>query len=126
MQFILNIGLKIARTGRENTVSQTVQALERAGFAIEAIAVHQSNTERTVVAQVSIPPSLPVADWPSVYGVSCQLGQEAIGVWSPAIGAGALVGPDCESWGDFNPAFFIMPGGNTLSAQTAPAPAAVI
>ena len=121
MQFILNIGLKIARTGRENTVSQTVQVLERAGFAIEAIAVHQSDTERTVVAQVSIPPELPVADWPSVYGVSCQLGQEAIGVWAPTIGAGALVGPDCDSWGDFDPALFITLTGAKLSADVVPA-----
>jgi hypothetical protein len=121
MQFILNIGLKIARTQRENTVSQTVQVLERAGFAIEAIAVHQSNTERTVVAQVSIPRGLPAVNWPSVYGIACQLGQEAIGVWAPRLGAGALVGPDCESWGDFNPAFFITLSGAKLSADVVPA-----
>jgi hypothetical protein len=124
MNLILNIGLRVGLTDTLNTVGATVACLERAGFGIKALRVAQSATEPTVVAHVTLPAGLPVASWPSLFAVSCELGQDCIATWAPDVRQGALVGPraDTPEWGNgvFNPEYFLTLSG----APLAPSPLA--
>lgn len=108
---ILNIGHKIAGTDQSLTLTQIVQAVERAGLRIARLDVHTSDTETTSVI------STPDWDSPAVFGLSRVLGQDCIACWHPLRPGqpGELVGPEAAAWGAFNPAFFLMPDGFRLA-----------
>jgi hypothetical protein len=112
----LNIGLAVGTSGAENTVTQTVQALERAGFVLQALRVAQSSTERTVIAQVSSPSAWGIDSFQAtaIYALAVQLGQQAIGVFESCRGHGELIGPDAASWGSFDPTQFLTIEGRPL------------
>jgi len=108
---IMNIGLAIGSTSAFLTVSQVVQAVERAGLRIAQINVHESDTEPTIV--------LRTPDWDShaVATLSTVLGQDCIAVWHPLREGqpGELIGPKADEWGPFNPEFFLLPEGGRLA-----------
>lgn len=118
---ILNIGLRIGRTGQLNTVTQTVQALERAGFNLQALRVDQSSTEPTVIAQVESASTWGVdpAQAAALHGVAVALGQQAIGAWERNQNHGILVGPEASTWGEFDRTEFIHICGRRLARKRA-------
>ena len=109
---ILNIGL--ARKGLGNIgTAYTRGALRFSGLRIVQNAVHQSNTEATMVAEIA-----EHSHWkPLVFGLAVATEQDCIAVYDPATGHGELVGPRAEAWGDFNPEYFVLMDGTRL-AQT--------
>lgn len=109
----LNVGLAIGTTGQRNTLAETVQAVERAGFVIDALAVHDSSTEPTAVIQAHDAGGILTMD-SRLAGLSVALAQDCIAVWCPRLGAGALHGPAADLWGAFNPAFFLTLSGAPL------------
>ncbi len=114
-QLMLNVGLAIGNTGQTNTLTQVVQAAERAGLTIDALAVHASSTEPTVVIRASTTqaPNV-VAD--AVHGMALTLAQDCIAVHWLGLGyaAGSLVGPAADLWGAFDPSYFILLDGSPL------------
>jgi hypothetical protein len=110
MAYILNIGLAVE--GKKNlTVSEVLDAC--VDFDIEVInyAVFESDSEPTLVAKVSKVPGVCT----SVNYASISLGQDCIGVYSPATNTGALIGPRADKWGEFNPEYFLLLDGSRLS-----------
>lgn len=115
MSFILNIGL--ARTGNSNIGTGTVlRELSANGFDLQAYSIHHSDTEITVVAEVtnSFSASRPVED--RVFHLATVLGQDCIAIHQPVGGHGALIGPKAAAWGEFNPEFFLLLDGSRLAA----------
>ncbi len=55
----------------------------------------------------------------TIYDLALLLNQDAIAVYLPDFGHGALIGPRAEAWGNFNPEFFLLPDGSRLSARQA-------
>ena len=96
---ILNIGHAIAGTAAFLTLTEIVQAVERAGLRIAQVNVHESDTEPTTV--------LRTPDWDShaVATLSTVLGQDCIACWHPLREGqpGELIGPKADEWGPFNP-----------------------
>jgi hypothetical protein len=117
----LNIGLRIGRSAHLNTVTQTVQALERAGFNLQALRVDQSSTEPTVVVQVESASTWGVHHHQAaaLHGVAVVLGQQAIAAFEPNRGHGVLVGPEAAAWGEFDPTEFIGITGRRLVPKAA-------
>jgi len=112
---ILNIGL--ARKGKPNVAAaRAVAELFEAGFTVEAHTVHQSNTEPTLVAIVK-PPKFMVDE--RINAVSCELGQECIGVYNLLTAKGTLIGPSADKWGEFNGEYFLLLNGDRLVTPTA-------
>jgi hypothetical protein len=117
---ILNIGLNV-RGGGRNTMTQTLQALERTGFAVNRLALVHSDTEPTLVAEVDSDSNWGVSDHQAtaLYGVAVCLGQEAIAAFEPNRGHGVLVGPDAASWGKFDATQFFTVDGRRLVRKPA-------
>lgn len=134
MQFILNVGLdgvpvngdsytNGARNPRRiEQLMAVVQAARRIGFKVLATKMVESDTEPTAVLTVECP-------WISgAHGYIRQLaqatGQQCIACWKPDRVKGVMLGATIDldnSWGEFNPALFIMPDGSRLAAQKAAA-----
>jgi hypothetical protein len=113
MDLILNIGL--ARADQPNVPAQHALHLvhKHVGPTLEHTLV-QSDTEPTLVVR---------AVWQTLgqlagilWTLSHALGQDCVAVYRPDTGKGSLIGPKADAWGDFNPAFFIMPDGGRLGA----------
>lgn len=110
---ILNIGL--AREAKSNISVGTVlrEILASSNIRLLSHCVRHSDSEQTVVAVVE-----PVEDFGaflvSVDFLSRLLGQDCIAVWSTKSGQGTLVGPNAHKWGQFNPAYFVLPNGDRL------------
>lgn len=114
-QLMLNVGLAIGNTGQSNTLAQVVQAAERAGLTIDALAVHTSTTEPTVVARVTTNDTPDRVCW-LVNQMAVALAQDCIAIhWlGQGYPAGSLVGPAADLWGSFDPTFFITLDGSPL------------
>lgn len=107
----LNIGLAV-NDGSAITADAAIAAIEAEGGQVVKHAVHQSNTEQTLVAQLAAPLTPAQAD-----RVSVALKQDAIVQHDGK--NGALYGPEAAKWGEFNPDFFLTLSGETLSATSA-------
>ena len=123
MATTLNLGSAIGRTGHHLTLTEIVQAVERTGLAIQALAVYPSvdSTEQTVVVGLR--------QWPSplrgaIFALAQVLGQDCIAVHMTPAGAGRLIGPRADAWGDFDPAYFIGLDGEPLPESNRQAVAA--
>lgn len=115
MKLDLNIGLAPGAVfgGAPLCPLRVLATLEQAGFVILKFRLDVSTTEETFVASVT-PPS-----WcrdiehvkTVIYSLAVCLRQEAVAWRSDAydFAAGFLTGPHTAGWGDFNPAFFILP-----------------
>lgn len=113
MRMLLNVGLEQGSTGTFNSVDDTLAVLGM-HVHVRYHALVESDTEPTVVvlAEDSIGPTSVRG---ALYAVAQALGQQAIAVWDPMTQRGALVGPQADAWGEFNPAFFILPSGRRLA-----------
>lgn len=113
MKLILNIGLDVKATSQiaAHVAAQIVVAND---FRIERQVTIQSDTEPTLVVEVQVF-DFPALAWQKLKQVAIDLDQDCIAAYNPQTGKGALIGPRAADWGDFNPAFFIMPGGERLA-----------
>lgn len=111
MEVILNIGL--AREGNSNIGQGTVMREVISLFGAAAFEFKHSDTELTCIASVDgVNPGLLRQ---RVEFLSRLLQQDCIAAWEPKARKGQLIGPRAADWGDFNPTFFIMPGGERLA-----------
>lgn len=122
MRFIINIGLDVEGT---TTLQSDValQIVKANGFIVHAHAVHQSDTEATLVAVVQPDPLGVFSDGGSVYDafwcIAVDLRQDCIAVHTPLKGDGmhgTLIGPKSASWGRFDPSCFLQMNGTRLGA----------
>lgn len=118
----LNIGLMVSTT---QTLAADVarQIVHANGLLVRSHAVHQSDSEQTLVADVILDP-LAGASWrAALSGIATDLRQDCIAAWNPARQSGALIGPKAAAWGPFNPAYFLTLDGSRLR-DSLPVPAA--
>lgn len=107
----LNVGLSTKElVGAGTFIHQTQIAPELAKFGVKVIKMqtHGSKTEPTAVVRIDRPLTAAQID-----ALSAALNQEAI----PQLhnGSGVMGGPKASAWGPFNPEYFIMPNGKTMS-----------
>lgn len=110
---ILNIGLN-CNDGTKLDPVTAIQKLLRTSrhLRLEAVAVHTSDTEPTLVASVYCDKPLSSSAW-MLLSVRCK--QDAIAVYDVEAARGELHGPKAAEWGPFNPAFFLLLDGIRLS-----------
>jgi hypothetical protein len=109
MPATVNIGLKVGENGAVSS-DEALHALRGMGVNVTNATTAQSSTEPTLVA------SLDKALTPDqANDLSKKLGQEAIAQVSQ--GKGELYGPGSENWKPFNPDYFMMHSGQTLSDE---------
>ena len=103
----INVGLK-TNVGGEIT-DQEVKDVLKKEFNVDVVegAVHQSGTEPTLTAKLS----RPLTD-DELYKLTETLKQDAIPQLSDGVGKMTNIGK--ESWGDFNPEYFMDTTGKTL------------
>lgn len=112
MEVILNIGL--AREGNSNIGQGTVMREVIGAFGAAAFEFKHSDTELTCIASVGYD-GLMTGLGARLHHLCGLLGQDCIAIYFPERRRGELVGPRAAAWGDFNPTFFIMPGGERLA-----------
>lgn len=114
MEFVLNIGLAVDATP---TIAAHValQIVAANNFRVGKHAVHQSDTEPTLVVEITAF-DLPFLVWQQLNQIAHDLQQDCIAVYSLKTHKGALAGPRAAAWGPFNPEFFITLDGTRLSA----------
>lgn len=115
MQFILNIGLDSQASGQiaAHVAREIVGAND---FIINSSTVLNSDTEPTLVANVTYVGYSPSLCLQSLYAIANDLDQDCLAVYREKTGRGALIGPRAAEWGTFNPEFFFLPTGERLSA----------
>lgn len=128
MKAIINIGL-ISNNFDQSYVfpkgipSKYVEQLFTADFLtparITSSQIHQSNTEKTLVLELSVfdPERFPAF----IQSIAANLEQDAIAVYVPEAGRGVLIHAENakNNWGDFNPEYFLMPQGSYLCEPVA-------
>lgn len=105
---LVNIGLH-TNVGGTLTADEALAALRAKGLKVQESAVHQSNTEPTLVARTDRALTPEEGD-----ALSSELSQDAIAQNGPQ--GGALYGPKADEWGPFNPDFFLDLQGRRASA----------
>ena len=124
--YILNIGLDGMPAEAGESIGKralfAARALRAAGFIVASAQVFVSDTEDTLVVKASAGPCMPSsprgdAVTNAVFKLSETLGQDCISLYLPIADKGWLIGPKAAAWGDFNPEFFIMPGGDRLARK---------
>ena len=113
-KLILNIGLNRA-SGGAIPAEQARQTLAANEFLIVRDAVLESDTEPTLVAEVTSLNSSPFIFLQRLRRVAEELDQDCIAVYRELTGAGSLIGPRAAEWGPFNPEFFLLLDGRRLS-----------
>lgn len=104
----VNVGLAV-HGGGAITPEEVGAALKAVGVDVLRSATHQSDTEPTLIAELSRPLTPQEA-----HDVSAALKQDAIAQVTPE--GGGLFGPKAADWGQFNPDFFLTMNGNRLSS----------
>lgn len=109
-KLILNIGLATDATAFL-AAKVVEQILIANGYLIHRRAVRESDTEPTLVVEVSSGhPASP-------YHVADDLRQDCIAVWNPTTQEGELQGPQAHKWGEFDPTRFVLFNGKRLAQQ---------
>lgn len=113
-KLILNIGLNRA-SGGTITADLARRTLLANEFSIVRDAVLESDTEPTLVAEVTIRNTSPFIFLQLLRRVAEELDQDCIAVYRELTGGGSLIGPRAAEWGPFNPEFFLLLDGRRLS-----------
>lgn len=116
VEHLVNIGLDMPDGSPPLATEQVRAALASVGVHVQEDAVHQSDTEQTLVARLDR--ALTAGE---AHALSAALGQEAITTYSGG-DTGALHGPAKHNWGPFNPQYFVLLNGSRLADNAAPAP----
>lgn len=115
MSIILNIGL--AHNGNSNLCVGAVLIDLANNFGIIKYAIHHSDTEMTVVAELeSLGNVVSIAN--SIFHLADIWGQDCVATYNCSTGNGALIGPRSDKWGSFNPDYFLLLDGSRLSQPT--------
>ena len=114
VEIVLNIGLARGDGFHVSTL-EALRVLNTNGVFVNTSEVFESDTEETLVVTGSLSGHDSKENTESLHRVAQALGQDCIAVWSPLIHFGALIGPRAAAWGEFNPAFFILPDGKRLA-----------
>jgi hypothetical protein len=118
MPTILNIGLQASEhantPNRPITLSELHATLRRFGYldAVTGFELHTSDSEPTAVLTIDR-----AVCASNLHLMSEALEQDCIAAWDGQ--RGRLGGDKADAWGPFNPEFFLMPGGQRLSAAAA-------
>ena len=110
----VNIGLADPNGGQGLSPEVVLSALEAAGVTIKTSAVHASDTEPTLVAELEAPMTPEIAT-----ALSQQLGQEAI-AQRLGDGSGGLFGPAADKWGTFSNDYFVTIDGQKAASVMNP------
>jgi len=120
-QLLVNIGLNIGTT--KNALTPTRALAELIGWTkcrLIDCAVHNSNTEPTLVARVVVSDLSRFRLFLAAASDACN--QDAVVALyesGPDAGTGFLAGPRAEAWSPFNPAYFLTLDGKTLAEENA-------
>ncbi len=117
IKFIINIGLNTADGAI--TPEEARERLLANEFSIVRDAVLESDTEPTLVAEVTTWAAYPFTALQLLYQVAEELNQDCIAVYRVGTLGGALVGPRADAWGPFNPEYFLLLDGRRLSEVNA-------
>lgn len=116
MKALVNIGLAYSLTsdlaGASMTPENALRALRLWGAKVTRHALHESDTEATLVAELAAPLSRD-----HLKGLSVGLRQDCIAQY--ANGKGDLEGPKAADWGPFNPEYFLTMEGQRLAVPVA-------
>lgn len=106
---LLNVGLAV---GSDKSIDSNtaLRALFALGLAPLGYAVHQSDSEATLVVSV---PSYS-ADLRTLHTLAVVLQQDCVAAFDIERGVGELVGPRAAAWGTFDPEFFLTLSGERL------------
>lgn len=117
MRFILNIGLagvlpRVDYRGRHMSAAEVAfDAVKALNFKTCHYALLQSDTEPTIVVRANHNGDVAACtNW-----LAEKLNQDCIAVFDIEGDLTGLYGPRAAAWGDFNPEFFLLPGGTRLS-----------
>ena len=124
VSIILNIGRAVPATGAVLPGSAVYAALEARGLNLLSSTHVQSDSEPTIVAEIESWADgigIDAAQARAIAQLSIDLGQDCIASYDLSEGRGLLLGPRADAWGDFDPAFFILPDGSRLSTEDQPA-----
>lgn len=124
-RYLLNVGLVESRTigaganlsahGALTIVRELVDSLWDGSAAVVAHAVHESDSEPTLIVEIRTPRPAIGRMGMLAEILASRLRQEAIAVAtllpSGAVGYGYLFGPMAAKWGAFNPAYFLLLNG---------------
>ncbi len=105
---LVNVGLNIGDTVDALSQEQVINELAKRGIKVIESTIKKSDTENTLIAKLSKPLTKD-----ELFDLSVDLQQDAIPQLSK--GKGILTGPKAESWGDFNPEYFMDMTGETLN-----------
>ena len=98
---VVNIGLARNDDRPDNEPDAVLAFLERLGFSIGSYRIGESQTERTLIAQISGHGAKAMPEpFFQTFAQDCIAARDETG-------AGVLVGPKAEAWAPFNPAFFL-------------------
>lgn len=114
VQFTLNIGLEA--NGQPITAVLAREVIVANCFLINRAKVVQSDTEPTLVAEVTCLERNPLIILQLLNAIAEDLAQDCIAVHRPLTGGGTLIGPRAAEWGKFNPEFFFNIDGTRLAA----------
>lgn len=127
MRLILNIGLDVNGT-RAIAAHVALEVIKANGFLVLRHAVHESDTEATLVAVVQPDPLTILREAGGLHFachcIASDLQQDCIAVHRPMHGdglQGALAGPRAAKWGRFDPTCFLQINGERLAPVTAEA-----
>lgn len=108
MTALLNVGLLTADKTATLAPIDVALAVAKIGGKIEEAAIHESDSEETVVIRLAEPLPSHSLEW-----LSAELLQDCV---AQAVGyAGELQGPKAADWGPFNPAYFLQLDGRRLA-----------
>lgn len=102
MRILLNVGLA-------GTTAQNARDMLTTMYPVLALAVHQSDTESTLVAEV---PHAPSGMYVRV--LCAALNQDCIALYDTVTKRGWIEGPRAHQWEAFNPALFVKLNGFRL------------
>jgi hypothetical protein len=117
--FIVNIGLNTADSSNVVAVELARQILNANDFLINKETVLESDSEPTLVAEVSSLNENPLLIVQLFNRVAEDLDQDCIAVYREKTNGGALIGPRAKKWGAFNREYFFLPNGKRLSEAAA-------
>lgn len=122
MRIIYNIGLE-SKDASGNVIALDPEAVcefthELAGVGFWG-AVLESHTEQTLVIEFDYAELRQHASFTALANRICeQFNQDCVAVYNTALGAGQLIGPRAEAWGEFNPEyFFLVDGTHPVATQ---------
>jgi len=107
MRDLINIGLH-SNQGGLISVPRALTQIRRLGGRVQRYTVHESDSEPTLVAELSAG-----LDGDALLILSEVLEQDCV-AYVDSLG-GALYGPKATDWGPFNPAFFLNLTGQRLA-----------